>query len=629
MVQVRSTAHTVHESSPLMESRRRSDSDVQLGGYGEVEDKDLDDSSKSGWYLFLLTISIGGLQVVWSVELSNGSPYLLSLGMSKALLAFVWIAGPVTGTLVQPYIGIRSDNCRHPWGKRKPFMVGGAVALIISLLALSWVQEIMGVFLSVFGVDRQSGGAKITNIVVATILMYCLDFAINTVQAAIRAFIVDNCPAHQQEVANAWASRLTGVGNICGFIFGYLDLPKILPFLGKTQFQVLCALASISLTVTLLASCLYIKERDPRLDGPPPSDGLGLVSFFRQVFKSIRNLPPQIARVCEVQLAAWAGWFPFLYYATTYVGQLYVNPIFADHPDMSDDQIDRTWEDATRIGTSALLAYAIISFVANIVLPLLVIPTSGQVSETTAHHERVVYPENEDGGTTGDSYEPLLDGTPHKIVEEEPTWLSRLQIPGLTLRRTWLLSHLLFAVCMFSTFFISSYPAGSVVIGFVGISWALTLWAPFALISAEVARTDVTRRPHRHDTGGVGSATEPGRAHTATTSGSYAPVSSEDDHEDEDEHDARDHDLENGGQKPVLISEEENLAQAGIVLGLHNVAVSFPQIFSSLICSAIFKVAQKPRGEPWDDSVGWVLRFGGCAALVAAWLTRRLAEGSK
>lgn len=49
------------------------------------------------------------------------------------------------------------------------------------------------------------------------------------VQAAIRAFIVDNCPAHQQEVANAWASRVTGVGNICGFIFGYLDLPKILP----------------------------------------------------------------------------------------------------------------------------------------------------------------------------------------------------------------------------------------------------------------------------------------------------------------------------------------------------------------------------------------------------------------
>jgi solute carrier family 45 protein 1/2/4 len=70
-------------------------------------------------------------------------------------------------------------------------MVGGAVALIISLLALSWVQEIMGGFLSIFGVDRKSHGAKITNIVVATILMYCLDFAINTGRSSNYELTVD------------------------------------------------------------------------------------------------------------------------------------------------------------------------------------------------------------------------------------------------------------------------------------------------------------------------------------------------------------------------------------------------------------------------------------------------------
>lgn len=56
---IKSTAQTVHENSPLMESRRGASSDVELDG-GHVEGKDLDDSSKSGWYLFLLTISIGG-----------------------------------------------------------------------------------------------------------------------------------------------------------------------------------------------------------------------------------------------------------------------------------------------------------------------------------------------------------------------------------------------------------------------------------------------------------------------------------------------------------------------------------------------------------------------------------------
>jgi len=100
--------------------------------------------------------------------------------MSKSLLAFVWIAGPLTGTLVQPYIGLRSDNCRISWGKRKPFRLVGSVATVISLLALAWVRELVGGFLSLFGVDPASEGTKVVVIVAATVIMYCLDFAINT-----------------------------------------------------------------------------------------------------------------------------------------------------------------------------------------------------------------------------------------------------------------------------------------------------------------------------------------------------------------------------------------------------------------------------------------------------------------
>ncbi|KAL8864410.1 MAG: hypothetical protein Q9174_007367, partial [Haloplaca sp. 1 TL-2023] len=104
--------------------------------------------------------------------------------------------------------------------------------------------------------------------------------------------------------------------------------------------------------------------------------------------------------------------------------------------------------------------------------------------------------------------------------------------------------------------------------GVVGLSWALSLWAPFALISAEISKRDAMARR----TGGV------------------------------------------------------NDDQAGVVLGLHNVAISAPQILATLVSSAIFRIAQKPRGEPGDDSVGWVMRFGGVAALAAAYMTSRLKE---
>lgn len=100
--------------------------------------------------------------------------------MSKSLLAFVWIAGPLSGTLVQPYIGIRSDNCRIPWGKRKPFMFAGTAATIVALLAFAWVQEIVAGFLGLFGAEAGSRAVRTSILVAATILMYCLDFAINT-----------------------------------------------------------------------------------------------------------------------------------------------------------------------------------------------------------------------------------------------------------------------------------------------------------------------------------------------------------------------------------------------------------------------------------------------------------------
>ncbi|CAG8072790.1 unnamed protein product [Penicillium nalgiovense] len=606
------TANSFDESSPLMVAT------PPAAGHGAGANE----SSKSALYMFLLTVSIGGLQIVWSVELGNGSPYLLSLGMSKSLLAFVWIASPLTGALVQPYIGIRSDNCRLAWGKRKPFMAVGGAATVVSLLALAWVKEIVGGFLSIFGVEPTSAGTKIVIIIMATIFMYCLDFAINTVQAAIRAFIVDNCPTHQQELANAWASRMIGVGNISGYIFGYMDLPKAVPFLGNIQFKVLCVLASAFLGATLAISCIYIKERDPRGD-EPVTDKLGMVSFFKQVIKSIRSLPTQISRVCQVQIAAWVGWFPFLYYSTTYVGQLYVNPVFADNPHLSEGEVDKAWEAATRVGMLALLIYAIISFLANILLPLFVVPLYGPARKTVSQRDSLDGSSDDDAEPaarrvsfssmpTGTASEPLLDAVPlEQETEGKPTWLSRLRIPGLTLPRVWLLSHLLFAACMFSTFFIYSHQAGSAFVGLIGISWAVALWAPFALISAEVARIDPSRRNDHH-----------------TAQRSYNEHESEARDEGPGGHDSvGGSDVENGHPKDYR--EGGDVAQAGIILGLHNMAVSLPQILSSLVCSAIFKASQKQRGEPWDDSVGWVLRFGGCAALVAAWLTRRVSNGSR
>lgn len=583
----------IQQQEPLLPSPSAAGLEANEDVYDTHSDNDSDhaaehaESTKSRSYLVLLTFAMGGLQVAWAVELSSISPFLLELGLSKSLLAFVWIAGPLSGTLVQPYVGIKSDDCRYKRGRRRPFMIGGAAATIISLMLLSWTREVVGGFSKSFGADPESSGVLLASQIWAVAMVYVLDFAINVVQAGIRAFIVDCAPTHQQESANAIAGIITGFGGIVGYLFGEFDLSESLAFLGHTQFQALCAVASIVMASTMAVSCSTIKEPDPWMYGPPSHSRGGVLAFFKSVFSSIKALPTQVKRVCMVQIFAWIGWFPFLFYITTYVGYLYANPKFQEDPDMSESQINEVFVEGTRQGTFALLLYSITSLVASIVLPVVVVPSYEEPERATAA--------------------PLLQGSNASLVESDSalalrksssvqstqnywsaTWQSiSVRIPGLTLRRAWLMSHLMFAFLMWLTLFVQSTTFATFLIALVGIPWALANWAPFALIAAEISKRDAIRRGLR-----------------------APPPTAE-------------------GRLLASSRADEPAEQAGIVLGIHNVAVSAPQVISTLASSIIFMMLQKPRGQPGDDSVGWVLRFGGLCGLAAAWFTRKIAEGDK
>ena len=95
------------------------------------------------------------------------------------MLALVWIAGPLSGVLVQPYVGLKSDNCRLRWGKRRPFIIGGAIATIVSLMVLAWAREMVSGFLGIFGANPDSAFVRTSVMLFAVLFVYVLDFAIN------------------------------------------------------------------------------------------------------------------------------------------------------------------------------------------------------------------------------------------------------------------------------------------------------------------------------------------------------------------------------------------------------------------------------------------------------------------
>ena len=467
----------------------------------------------------------------------------------------------------------------------------------MSLLALAWAKEIAGTLFAM----ASPATLKLGTLVWACIMIYVLDFSINVIQAGTRAFIVDNAPTHQQDSANAWATRLAGVGNIIGFLFGFMDLPKRFGFFGDTQLKVLCMLGSLILVLTVTISCISIDEPPGQLAAPQDGQQQGLFAFVKELRTSIRHLPPQSRAVCWVQFFAWIGWFPLLFYTTTYISEIYASPRFAANPHMTDEEIDKVWDEGTRVGTGALFISAITSFVTIVVLPVLVANSWKSADEedrrlsgiTTVGQESPHSAAKSSDATTTSSRIPRLFFRymyPNHRPEPGCLTLESFQIPWLTLRRAWILSHIFTALLLWSTFFVKTTTGATWIVALLGIPWAVTLWAPFALIASEISQ--------RHD--------------NLRDSLRQPPI--------EPEYE------EQGLSETVHGGHTYACPEAGVVLGIHNVAIAAPQVIATMVSWAIFRQMEKPRGSVGDESVAWVLRFGGVCACVAAWLTRRVRE---
>ena len=194
-------------------------------------------------------------------------------------------------------------------------------------------------------------------------------------------------------------------------------------------------------------------------------------------------------------------------------------------------------EDAIRIGSFASLLFAIVALISNLIVPFLVkSPPKNYGTE---------------------------EGSPLRLSISR-TILNRQRF---SIRQAWIFAHFISATAMFSTFLVTSQTGAIVLVASVGLSWALTLWAPFAIIGAELA---VRRR--------------------------------------------------NLGEE---VWERSSADGAGVIMGLHNTAISAPQILAGLACSVIFSIVQATGSQ---GGTAWVLRAGGCATLVAAYLTSTMKD---
>ncbi|KAF9907906.1 hypothetical protein EC991_010419 [Linnemannia zychae] len=384
--------------------------------------------------MILLTTALMGLQFTWSVEMAYGTPFLLQLGLSKSLMSLVWLAGPLSGLVMQPVVGVLSDRCTSTLGRRRPFLIVGVAAVVVSFFCLGWCKEIMT---GVFGAD------------------------------------------YANEAAASWASRLMGLGGIFGYFMGNINLPELIPAFGDTQIKGLCIIACLFLIFTVGLTCFTVTERVMvRAIKVSTSSVDEFLQGFKSIFRAIRYLPTRIQYLCNVQFFAWMGWFPFLFYSSTYIAEIYTQETSRIDPNdpMAQEPGVGVQDAAVRAGSYCLLVYSIVSLIASIILPVFVAPaespqTGSKGPFSTARTEAGL-------GRNRRSSE---------CWKRWPRWL-RLPIRGLTLPRMYTLSLALVSFSLVSTWYVHDLRGSTILFAGCGVAWAVSMWAPFSILGEVISQ---------------------------------------------------------------------------------------------------------------------------------------------
>lgn len=240
-------------------------------------------------------------------------------------------------------------------------MVLGSFLVAVLLFTMGWSKEIVDLFVS----DVEL--AKTCTLILAIFSIYAVDFAINVVQSCSRSLIVDTLPIPKQQLGSAWASRMVAVGHLIGYAAGTVDLVSIFgPSMGDTQFKKLIIIAALALIFTQGVTSWAVTERVLIIE--KGSNRVGGMQMIKQIFRMTMQLPPRIQAICWAQFWSWIGWFPFLFYNSTWVGETYYRYDAPHDVKESKDALG----DIGRIGSQALVVFSIVTFSGAFILPLLI-----------------------------------------------------------------------------------------------------------------------------------------------------------------------------------------------------------------------------------------------------------------
>lgn len=247
-------------------------------------------------FLEIWNMSFGflGIQFGWGLQLANMSAIYTKLGAEPDKIAFLWLAGPVTGLLVQPIIGSMSDRTWNRLGRRRPYFLTGAVLASIALVLMPTSPTVA----------------------VAAGLLWVLDASINVSMEPFRAYVADKLDTSQRTVGFVMQSFFIGVGaslaNALPYLFHQIgvrgETASGIPLTVKYSFQI----GGLVFLLAVLWTVLTTRENPPEdmeAFHRKRAESGSAAGLLREILGGIREMPVTMKQLAVVQLFTWLGLF--------------------------------------------------------------------------------------------------------------------------------------------------------------------------------------------------------------------------------------------------------------------------------------------------------------------------------
>ena len=244
----------------------------------------------SFWQIWNMSFGFLGIQFGWGLQLANMSPIYKYLHAEESSLPYLWLAGPITGLIIQPIIGSMSDRTWNRLGRRRPYFLAGA---ILASVALFFMPNSSAVWM-------------------AAGLLWILDASINITMEPFRAFVADKLPEEQRTLGFVMQSFFIGIGqtlaNALPFLFGALGVVGVMASGIPLSVEYSFKIGAIVFLVAVLWTVITTKEY-------PPEDmeaferlrreKKGILAGFEEIFSSVAQMPTTMKQLAVVQFFTW------------------------------------------------------------------------------------------------------------------------------------------------------------------------------------------------------------------------------------------------------------------------------------------------------------------------------------